>query len=54
MAKQRIRQKWKKSNRKMRENSSYAPLCALSGLIESRGILECIHERVKIPQKKVD
>jgi len=54
MAKKRIIRKRKKSNRKMRENSSYAPLCALSGLIESRGILECIHEKVKIPQKKVD
>ena len=54
MAKKRIIRKRKKSNRKTRENSSYASLCALSGLIESRGILECIHERVKIPQKKVD
>jgi len=54
MAKKRIRRKRKKSNRKVRENSPYAPLCALSALIESRGIFDCIHEMVKIPQKEVD
>lgn len=54
MAKKRIRRKRKKSNRKMRENSSCAPLCALSALIESRGIFDCIHEMVEIPQKEVD
>jgi len=53
MAKKRIRRE-KKSNRKSRENSSFAPLCALSALIESRGIFQCIHEMVKIPQKEVD
>lgn len=54
MAKKRIRRKKKKSNRKDRENSSYAPLRALSALIESRGIFQCIHEIVKIHQKDVD
>ena len=54
MAKKRIRRKRKKSNRKVRENSPYAPLCALSALIESRGIFDCIHEMVEIPQKEVD
>jgi hypothetical protein len=54
MAKKRIRRKKKKSNRKNRGNSSFAPLCALSALIESRGIFQCIHEMVKIPQKGVD
>jgi len=53
MAKKRIKRK-KKSNRKNRENSSFAPLCALSALIESRGIFQCIHEMVRIPQKEVD
>jgi hypothetical protein len=54
MAKRRIKRKRKKSNRKIRENSSYAPLCALSALIESRSIFDCIHEMVEIPQKEVD
>ncbi len=54
MAKKRIRRKKKKSNRKNRGNSSFASLCALSALIESRGIFQCIHEMVKIPQKEVD
>ena len=50
MARKRIRQKGKKSNRKNQKNSSYASLCALSGLIQSRGIFECVHEKVKIPE----
>lgn len=54
MAKKRIRRKKKKSNRKNRANSSFASLCAISALIESRGIFQCIHEMVKIPQKEVD
>ena len=54
MAKKRIRRKRKKINRKIRENSSYASLCAISELINSRGIFESIHQQVKIPQKKVD
>jgi len=54
MAKKRIRRKRKKSNRKIRKDSFYAPLCALSALIESRGIFDCIHEMVEIPQKEVD
>jgi hypothetical protein len=54
VAKRRIKRKGKKSNRKIRENSSYAPLCALSVLIESKGIFDYIHEMVELPQKTVD
>lgn len=54
MAKKRIRRKSKKSNKKMQANSSYASLCALAPLIESRGIFDHIHQGVSIPQKKLD
>lgn len=54
MAKRRIRQRGKKSNRKNKENSSYASLCALAPMIESRGIFEAIHEKVSIQQKTIE
>ena len=54
MAKKRIRPKRKKINRKSRESSSYASLCGIAELINSRGIFQCIHQQVKIQQKKVD
>ena len=62
MAKKRIRPNRKKINRKsrrklrgkIRESSSFASLCGISELINSRGIFQCIHQQVKIQQKKVD
>jgi hypothetical protein len=54
MAKRRIQQQKKKSNKKVELNSAHAPLCATASMIESRGIFDRIHQVVKIPQKKVD
>jgi len=62
MAKKRIRPKRKKINRKsrrklrrkIRESSSYASLCGIAELINSRGIFQSIHQQVKIQQKKVE
>lgn len=54
MAKRRIRQKQKKSNRKNKGTGSYASLCALAPMIESKGIFDTIHEKVSIRQKTID
>jgi hypothetical protein len=54
MAKKRIKQRRKKSNRKMQTNSAHASVCTLAPMIESRGIFDYIHRSVEIPQKEVD
>ena len=54
MAKKRIKRRREKSNRKISANSAHASLSALAPLITGRQIFDHIHEKVKIPQKKVD
>lgn len=51
MAKKRIQRRRKKSNRKVKENSAHASLCALAPVIADKKVFEPIHENVKIPQK---
>jgi len=53
MAKKRIKEKRKKSKKEIQVNSSYASLCALAPVMADKKILEPIHEKVQIPQKKV-
>jgi hypothetical protein len=54
MAKKRIKRRRQKSNRKINANSAHASLCSLAPLITGRQIFDHIHQKVKIPQKKVD
>lgn len=53
MAKKRIKQKRKKSKKKIQANSAHASLCALAPVIIDKKILEPIHAKVQIPQKEV-
>jgi Transposase DDE domain group 1 len=54
MAKKRINQKSKKSNRKNKTNSAYASLCAISPVIKDKKVFDVIHQKVSIQQKTVE
>jgi hypothetical protein len=54
MAKRRIKQRRRKSKRKIKANSAHASLSALAPLITGRQIFDHIHQTVKIKQKRVD
>jgi predicted nuclease of restriction endonuclease-like (RecB) superfamily len=58
MAKKRIKQKSKKSNREINKksetNSKYASLCAIAPVIKDKNIFDVIHQKVEIHQKKVE
>jgi hypothetical protein len=54
MAKKRIKQKSKKSNRKIKTNSAYASLCGISPVIKDKKIFDVIHQKIDIHQKTVE
>jgi len=54
MAKNRVKQKSKKNNKKIKINSAHAGLCAIAPVIKDKKVFEIIHQKVEIPQKKID
>ena len=54
MAKNRTGQKNRKSNRRIKNYTAHAGLCAIAPVIEEKKVFEIIHQKVVIPQKKKD
>ena len=52
MAKNKKQKKNKKRNNEI--NSAYASLCAIAPVINDKNVFDVIHQKVKIPQKKVE
>ena len=58
MAKNKKQKKNKNSNREINTrvdtNSAYASLCAIAPVIKDKNVFDVIHQKVEIPQKKVE
>ena len=54
MAKNKKQKKNKRNNKKINTNSAYASLCAIAPVIKDKNVFGVIHQKVEIPQKKVE
>jgi len=54
MSKNRIKQKSKKNNKKIKNYTAHAGLCAIAPVIKDKKVFEIIQQKVLIPQKKKD
>jgi len=53
MAKKRLSKKHNKNNSKVKITSNHASLCALAPVIKDKNVLQPIHNKVNIKQKKI-
>ena len=53
MGNKRIAKRRKKRKQKVSHSTSYAPLCALGGVLKEKAFFEKIHQTVEIPQKTI-